>query len=269
MKIYLLILGVLIILIILFDLLQNQREPANELAIVNPSISPDLGPATVKYPHDYTLVLVGDSMTQALGNCDELKDFLVKFYVEKSFECLNYGFGSTNILSLQDRLEKETFFNRSFRPITHIDFELILLESFGHNPLSEYSLEEGLKKHTESLNKAILTLRETNPRAKVVFIATLAPSKKYYAQNQRELSQTEREKWAEERIAYIQNHISFAKNNNIPLINVFEKSLKGSDVNLEYISKNDYIHPSPKGVIFISRQIANFIYQNKVLEEAR
>lgn len=218
----------------------------------------------VKYPQDYTLVLVGDSMTQILGNCDELREDLKNYYPKKSFECLNYGFGSTNILSLQERLEKETFFGRNFRPITEIDFDVILIESFGHNPLSQYPLEEGLKKQTEALQKAFTTLKKTNPRAKIVFVATIAPSTKKYGLGQVDLSIEERGKWARERETYIKNHINFAQRNNIPLVNIYEKSLKDGDLNLDLASSADFIHPSPKGVYFISQEIADFIYNNRL-----
>ena len=69
-----------------------------------------------------------------------------------------------------------------------------------------------------------------------------------------------------ERIAYIKNHIQFAKENNIPVINVFEASLmENKDGNPDYINTQDFIHPSPKGIIFISKQIADFLYLNNIL----
>ncbi len=224
------------------------------------------GKNKVKYPQDYTLVLVGDSMTEYLGNSDELKAFLKEYYPGKSFEVLNYGFGGTSILTLQDRLTKKTFYHRDFRPITEIDFDVILIESFGNNPLSQFPLEEGLKKQTEVLKEAVETIKRENPRAKIVFVATIAPSKAHYARGSRDLSDEERRKWAEERLEYMLNHIKFAKENNILLINVLSESMVDGDANLDYLSNKDYIHPSPNGVIFISKKIADFIFENKVLE---
>lgn len=220
----------------------------------------------VKYSQDKTIVLVGDSMTEILGNSDELRSYLSKYYPDKSFEFLNYGFGSTNILSVQERLEKATQHGREFRPITQIDFDLILIESFGHNPLSEFSLNDGLKKQTEALEKIVKTLKKTNPKAKIIFVATIAPNKKKYGQNQVNLSSEKRDEWADERIAYIKNHIKFAQTHSIPLINIYEKSLKNGDGNLDYISTTDFIHPSPKGVYFISQEIADFLYNSKILD---
>lgn len=224
------------------------------------------GKLKVKYPQDYTIVLLGDSMTEKLGNSDELRNYLKNYYSGKTFEFLNYGFGSTNILSVQERLEKETFHGRVFRPILDIDFNLILIESFGHNPLSQYPLEIGLKKQSEALDKIIETIKKENPEAKIVFVATISPNKKRYAEGEVDLSFEKREEWANERIAYIKNHINYAYAHQIPLINIFEKSLNSDgDGNLLYIDSTDFIHPSPSGVYLISEEIAKYIFENKIL----
>lgn len=255
-----------ILLLILFSILALFKFKKPESVIFPPPKNINVGgESKVKYPQDYTLVLVGDSMTEYLGNSDELKAFLKEYYPEKSFEVLNYGFGGTNILTLQDRLTKKTFYHREFRPITEIDFDVILIESFGNNPLSQYPLKGGLKKQEEALKKAVETIKKENPKAKIVFIATIAPSEAHYARGSRELSDEERKKWAKERIEYMLNHIKFARRNNIPIINILNESLKDGDANLDYLSKTDYIHPSPNGVIFISQKIADFIFNNNIL----
>lgn len=224
-----------------------------------------LGKEKVKYSQDYTILMVGDSMTEALGNSDELKKFLSDYYYGKSFEVLNYGFGATNILSVMDRITEETEHGRKFRPIEDIDYDLVLLESFGENPLSQYSLDEGLQQQTQELDKIVGKLNETNPRGKIVFVATISPNKEIFAQNSIDLSAEKRTAWVKERIAYIKNHIAYAAGHQIPVINIFEKSLLANgDGNSNYISTNDYIHPSPKGVIFISKEIADFIYHNNI-----
>lgn len=223
------------------------------------------GKQKVKYPQDYTIVMVGDSMTEGLGNSTELKQYLTDYY-KKSFEVLNYGFGATNILSVVERVTKETEHGRKFRPIAEIDYDLILVESFGENPLSEYPLEAGLKKQSEELDKIVSTLKETNPRGKIVFVASISPNKKIFAKNQVDLSDEVRAKWVKERIAYIKNHIDYANSHNIPLINIFKDSLmENGDGNPDYISTQDYIHLSPSGIIFTSKEIADFIYGNKIL----
>ena len=235
----------------------------------NPPASPTTvnvsGKTKVKYPQDYTIVLLGDSMTETLGNSVELKQFLSSHYPGKTFEVLNYGFGATNILSVMNRITKETEHGRKFRPLNEIDYDLILLESFGQNPLSEYGLEEGLKRQNEELLKIVDKLKETNPEGKIVFVATISPNKRLFAKNQVDLSDQKRAEWVNERIAYIKNHIAYGESHQIPVINIFAKSLMDNgDGNPDYISTDDYIHPSPTGIIFISREIADFIYLNNI-----
>lgn len=243
----------------------NSKNRNHQSKLTPPKTINILGKQKVKYSQDYTTLMVGDSMTEALGNSDELKKFLSDYYPGKSFEVLNYGFGATNILSVMDRITKETQHNRKFRPIEEIVYDLILIESFGENPLSQYGLDEGIKYQNEELDKIVARLKETNPTGKIVFVATISPNKVIFAQNQVDLSAEKRAEWVNERVTYMKNHIAYAKSHGIPLINIFEKSLlENGDGNSEYISTYDYIHPSPTGIIFISREIADFIYSNNI-----
>lgn len=205
-------------------------------------------------------------MTEALGNSFEIREYLFKAYPEKTLDIYNYGFGSTNILSVPERLTSWTKYGRDFQPILDIDFDLILIESFGFNPLSEYTLEDGLKKQTETLDKIVSLIKEKRPTVKIVFVATISPNSQKYGVGLVHLSPEERKQWTKERVAYIKNHIEYARSRHIPLINIFEKSLDElGDGNLKYIESQTYIHPSPEGIIFISQEIADFIYQNNLL----
>lgn len=252
-----------IILILGFVLIEKNFSVKNE---VQPTEIKESGRSKVKYSQDYTIVMVGDSMTEYLGNSDELRVYLKNYYPGKTFEVLNYGFGSTNILSVQERLEKDTFHGRVFRPILDIAFDLILIESFGNNPLSDYPLDMGLRKQTEALDNVVTSIKNSNPEGKVVFVATISPNKRRYAEGQVDLTPEKRAEWAGERIAYIKNHIDYAKAHQIPLVNIYEKSLNSEgDGNLSFISTTDFIHPSPSGVYFISEEIAKFIFENKIL----
>src|SRR3989344_2829894 len=190
---------IIILLVIGGFYLYNFKSPTDKKN-PDPQMINVLGKEKVKYPQDYTIVMVGDSMTEGLGNSDEIKKFLSDYYPGKTLEVLNYGFGSTNILSVMGRITNETQHGRAFRPITEIDYDLILLESFGQNPLSEYPLEEGLKKQTEELDKIVKVLKETNPEGKIVFLAAISPNKNLFAKNQVDLSAEERIRWVNERI---------------------------------------------------------------------
>lgn len=222
----------------------------------------------VKYPEDYTIILLGDSMTETLGNADELRGYLNESFPDKTFEVLNYGYGSTNILSAKERLTQTTHHaNRDFRPILDIDFDFLIVESFGHNPLSEYPLEEGLKKQTDVLDDIFALVATTSGKQKLIFLSTIGTDKNTYAKNSEpDLSPEVRKQWAKERDRYIQNHMSQAKFYGIPGIDVFSASLDSSGNVKSYLVRNDdNIHPSPKGVLFISRKIADFLVENKLI----
>lgn len=209
-------------------------------------------------PGSPTIVFVGDSMTEYLGNFDELRGYLKKYYPIKNFLLLNYGFSSTNILSVQERLEKDSSHSgRIFQAINDIPFDLVIIESFGHNPLSNHPLEEGLRLQNEALDKIVATISQKHPRSSIIFMATIAPNRERYGEGVVNLTTEERGKWAEERSSYIENHIRYAKSHNIPLINIYEKSY------IDYVNTNDFIHPSPTGIYFISEEIAKFLYNNK------
>lgn len=220
----------------------------------------------VKYPQDFTIVMVGDSMTERLGNSDELRVDLNKYYPNKSFQVLNYGFGSTNILSVQDRLEKKTVSTREFMPILDIAFDLVLIESFGNNPLSQFSLPEGLQKQNEALDKIVATIKKAEPQAKIAFVATIAPNKWLYGDGSANLSPKQKVSWVAERVAYIKNHMDYARSHGIPLIDVFDKSLDSDGNGKEmYLAREDHIHPSPSGVYLISEEIAKTVFEQKLL----
>lgn len=223
-------------------------------------------PQAIKPKDSYTIVLVGDSMTDFLGN-SILENILKIYYPNKKISVLNYSVGSTNILTLPDRLQNLTNFNgKIFDPILNNDFDLIIIESFGYNPLSLLGLEEGFKKHHEVLNRARKMIKERRPQAKVVLLATIAPHKTRYAEGIVNLSTEARIKWAEERASYIKNHIDYAQKNNLPLINIYQKSLDSDGGgNIDYINTSDFIHPSVTGVKFINQEIADFIFNSRLI----
>ncbi len=216
---------------------------------------------------DAKIVLVGDSMTEYLGNLEEFGYFLNRYYPMKNFLLLNYGYSSTNVLSLPNRLKNNTFHNnRTYQAIDNIDFDLILIESFGNNPLTEYPLDQGLKLQNQALDDSIAEITKTHPKSSIVFVATIAPSQKYYGVNAVNLSPEKRKEWANIRSAYVLNHIAYAKSHNIPVIDIYHRSLMPwGDGNLEYINKLDHIHPSLVGIFFIDDLMAQFIHKNKLL----
>ena len=215
----------------------------------------------------YRIVIVGDSMVAALGpNANLLRQHLIEYYPENEFVTYNYGFGATSIETLPARLHGETVYNdQTYQSILSQGFDLIIIESFGYNPLSQLSQGDGIANHLHILDSSIKEIMQEKPESPIALMAAIAPNRQYFAQGIYDLSDEERSKWASERAAYIESVIDFADKNELPLINVYKKSLTpNGDGNLAYINPDDHIHPSALGIDLISKTIAEYIFQNNI-----
>jgi len=195
----------------------------------------------------YSIAMIGDSMTVALGpHGGGLSEYMNSLYKEQASNPQriiidNYAI-SSNILAVDNQLSHEVKVSEyTFGPLLTTDYDLILVESYAYNPLSQFGLEEGIKQQNLALNKLMTTLITTRPNMAIVFVATIAPNKLNYARTtQPSYTAEERKLQAEERIAYLENHISYAKEHNIPLINIYQKTLTANgDGDTKYINPND------------------------------
>jgi len=225
-------------------------------------------PPTIAPAPAYTLIFIGDSMTESLGeNFDALRPMLKQYYPNKDFGIFNYGFGSTNLLSVDDRLNQETTYQGKTLPaVLARAFDIVFIESFGNNPLSESPLEEGLAIQTTTLDHLVAEIADAKPNSLIIFIATIAPSQSLYGKGAVDLSPAVRNQWANERRAYIENHINYAIKHNLPLINVYERSINKDGLTIsKYLDSGNYIHPSVEGITLISQTIADYLFQNHLL----
>ena len=224
----------------------------------------------IPYARSYLTLLVGDSIVGSLGpNADTLRQNLIDLYPDHEFVNYNYGFGSTNIASLPERLTQGTSYEgQEFPAILSQGVDLIIIESFAYNPLSEKPENENVSKHIQILNESIKKIIQTRPKTAVALMTPIAPNTIFFAKGVYDLSGEERALWAKERIMYIEAVVEYANKNNIPLINVYEKSLTPTgDGDLKYINPDDYIHPSHNGVILMSKTIADFIFTNNIFPQ--
>lgn len=270
------ILSVLIVIVILFigyEVLFMGKVP---VPITSPTpLAMEFNPFPYKIPQvpvkrSYLTVLAGDSITESLGlNADGLRQDLIALYPNHEFVNYNYGYGSTNILSLADRLTTETtYLGTKNPPIFNIGFDLIIIESFAYNPLSQYPLNQGLITYEQTLDSDVKQIISQKPNAVVAIMTPIAPNAENFAKYSFMLSPAVRSSWVQERRAYIQKAIEYANNNKIPLINVYQESLlPNGDGNLKYINTSDYIHPSVEGIKLIESTIANFIHDNHIFPE--
>jgi len=217
----------------------------------------------------YRIIMVGDSIVNALGlNANALRLDLIKYYPGSEFVTYNYGYPSTNVLSLYQRLTETTNDGtKDNQAILTQQFELIIIESFGNNPLSQFPLAEGLQKQNDELERSVRAILAQKPNAALAFLTPIALDANNYARGSRDLSPSVRKQWVAERVAYIDNHRKFAEEKGIPVIDVYKASLKpDGTVDGSYIS-GDYIHPSQKGIELISQTIADYIFNNKIFPQ--
>ncbi len=217
----------------------------------------------------YRMIIVGDSIVNSLGlNANVLREDLIKYYPDSEFVTYNYGYPSTNVLSLYQRLTQTTNDGaKDNQAILTQQFELIIIESFGNNPLSQFPLVEGLQKQNEELERSVNSILAQKPNAALAFLTPIALDPINYARGSRDLSPEVRKQWVTERVAYIDNHRKFAQEKGIPVIDVYKASLKpDGTVDKSYIS-DDFIHPSKKGIELISQTITDYIFNNKIFSQ--
>jgi len=270
------VLSAFLVFLISIIFLSGRPKPNIVSPILEPAPTPTpFNPFPYKPPEilssrSYRTMLVGDSMVAALGpNAQLLRQHLIEYYPDHEFVNYNYGFGATNIETLPERLNQDTTYKgQNYPAILSQGFDLIIIESFAYNPLSQSAEGEGISRHIQVLDESIRQTIKIHPDSVVAIMVTIAPNKTRFAKGVYNLSTKERIEWAEERISYIEAVIKYAREKEIPLINVYEKSLTPSgDGNLNYINPDDYIHPSADGVDLISRTMAEFIFSKKIFPE--
>lgn len=268
--VHIIVLFLIFVLIIAFFIYSpGTKDIANiVMSTPTPYQFPYKNPSILKN-RSYRIIIVGDSVVASLGlNANILRENLIKLYPDSEFVTYNYGYPSTNVLSLYPRLT-ETTNNNGTENVAALKqgFEFIIIESFGYNPLSEYPLPEGLKKQDEELERSVRAILAEKPNVAMAFLTPIAPDPVNFARGTISLSPEVRKQWVEERVAYINNHKKFAEEKGIPVIDVYKASLKSDgEVNRTYIS-DDFVHPSKKGIELISKSIADYIFANKIFPQ--
>lgn len=212
---------------------------------------------TVPLKKEYKIALYGDSMVDTMGeNLTYLSDALKKKYPNTTFKLYNYGWGSQNVDDGIARWNSSyTYFNRKLPPITTVGADIIILGSFAYNPFAPYERDH----HWLSLTKLVEMAKKTG--ADVYLMAEIAPLRSDFGRGPGGVN------WdiptayehSGKIIEQLENAIGLAKNLNIILINIFDKTITSNRVEgkPEFVSSSDGIHPSPKGHEFTAQEIVN------------
>jgi len=211
--VYLLIAFFLLILVLSYALSQKYHLPKTLFVQKAPITTPTPTPfifrsytaPTIEKKQVYKIVMIGDSMTAALGphggGLSDYMNLLYKINAQDPQRIIidNYA-KSSNILGVNDELTKKTTISEyTFGPLLSEDFDLILVESYGYNPLSQFGIQGGLIQQNLALDALMKLLITTHPHAAIVFVATIAPNIENYAK------QTQPNKSAEDRANWQRN----------------------------------------------------------------
>lgn len=259
----------------------NLQKPKTKTTVVpaksqaptpTPYVFTTYTPPRIAQKDVYKIAMIGDSMTAALGphggGMSEYMNDIYKSGKDNQRIIIDNYAVSSNILAVNNQLDQRTRISEYiFGPLMTTDYDAILVESFGYNPLSQFGIEEGVKEQNKALDRLMQKLMDKRPNAIAIFVSTIAPNIATFGRSTQITNTAEdRKKQAEERIAYLKNHIEYAQKHNIPNISIYEKSLTDNgDGNTKYINQNDDIHPSFLGINFIGEEIGNFILDNKIL----
>jgi lysophospholipase L1-like esterase len=142
--------------------------------------------------------------------------------------------------------------------------DIIVVESCAYNHWSDS--QSDLDNYWLTLAHIADAIRASGK--KVLFLATIAPNSAVYAKSSAAgASWSEEGRWDQARLVrlYLDTFIRFAKNQNIPLVDVYHESLDTrGEGDLLNINKSDYIHPSVAGFRLIAdllaRGIGNLLY---------
>lgn len=276
----LLIILILLLIPVLVFVFSTFQKPQGQTLSTNTFSSPIPSPTdapftTYKKPalaksDRYNIYLIGDSMTHAFGpRGGVFTELLTQEYPQTFFEVSNYAEANQSILLLPNRLKEEVQADHDLllKPILtgDPDPDLIIIESFGYNPLSQFERSVGLKKQEEVLTDVMTTLTKRYPKSMIVFLSAIAPDKKTYGMSVTGSDEEGRRLQAEERMEFIKNHMEYAKEHNIPLIDTYEPSLdETGDGDTQYINPDDDIHPSAEGLAHMGRIMVKRINEEKI-----
>jgi lysophospholipase L1-like esterase len=248
-------------------------EPTLPPATPTPSYFTLYKKPTLAKTYRYDVYLVGDSMTHAFGpRGGKFTENLSAAYPANFFEVSNYGQAAKSIIDLPNILKEQYQADKDLllKPILEATPKpnLIIIESFGYNPLSQFSRAEGLKKQEEILTQVLTELTKRFPNTAIMFLTAIAPDKRTYAAKINKTTVAERFAQAEERIEFITNHRKYAREHNIPLADAYQESLDASgDGDTKYINADDNIHPSEEGLALMGRVITQSIKEENIFPQ--
>lgn len=206
----------------------------------------------------YTIAVIGDSMVDTMGErLEYLEGALKRRYPETTFFLYNYGIGSENAEEGLKRFNDDfKYKDRTFPAISKIDTDIIIVGSWAYNPFTPADRD----RHWLALTKIVQEAQKKKD-VTVYMLAEIAPLRKTFGKGPGGANWDEQTSYTHSGhiVEDLQNVIGLSKTLNVPLIDVFDKSIadqKTKEGKREYVDTYDGIHPGVKGHEFMAEEIA-------------
>lgn len=225
----------------------------------SPTPQPTATPTPKPIKTSYKIAIIGDSMIDTMGEVLEyLEHSLKKKYPDINFALYNYGQGSVNVAEGLDRFGKEfSYSSRSFLAVNLLQPDIMIIGSYAYNPFTPHDRD----RHWITLTKLVEEAERTS--AKVYMLAEIAPLRYDFGKGPNGVN------WDRDTvykhsgyiIEQLENAVALSKILNVPLINVYGKSLVPGkkEGKREYVNYSDGIHPSVEGHQLTADTIAETI----------
>lgn len=212
------------------------------------------------------IAILGDSMVDTMGTgLPYLSKQLKVRFPNMEFDLLNYGVGSENIITANDRINNNYVYkDRSYPVLSNLGADIIIIESFAYNPIGD-DLSD-LKKQTEMINSIVGKLK--NDKVKIIFLAAISPIKKKFGQGPGGVNWEIDKSWehATKIQTYLENGIKSASEIGLPIIDCYHATLLPNGEGIaSYVSTHDGIHPSVTGEEFMAAKIAEKLVELKAI----
>lgn len=253
---------------------QDNSTPIPTITPLTPTSSPSILGISNSTPTNtetnekaYTIAVLGDSMVDTLGeNIPQLEISLKRYFPNKKFNILNYGFGSSDIEYGFFRLNNDyQYLDKSYPSLISQKPDIIVIESFAYNNFG--NSQSGIDKQWLSLGAITTTIKSKLPDCKIILASTIAPNSVIFANGNPDIHLSSFEKIEKTNTIklYLQNMINFAKSEHFPLADAYFPSLTKNEGMVELINPNDNIHPSQLGNEFFCDTIAKTVFDNKLI----